>query len=44
MITNRRNNFRIYENEKISMSEVRKLGLMGICYSKNNISYNKYLV
>lgn len=34
MVTNRRNNFRIYENEKISMSEVRKYGLIGICYSK----------
>ncbi len=34
MVTNRRNNFKIYENEKRSISEVRKLGLIGICYSK----------
>lgn len=34
MVTNRRNNFKIYENEKISISEVRKYGLIGICYSK----------
>ena len=34
MVTNRRNNFKIYENEKMSISEVRKYGLIGICYSK----------